>query len=216
MQSELKKRILSSIILIPVVFFLIIEGSYFFNLLLITSLLISIYEWHNLSKNKPYSILGIIFLIFSFYCVYKIRVDNNNSYYHFITILLICIFTDIGGYVFGRILKGPKLTYYSPNKTISGLIGSYLTAVCLVPFLLYLNIIIVDQTNFLILYIILISSISQIGDILVSFFKRKSNIKDTGKLIPGHGGLLDRIDGMIFAFPFAYIISITNLLDLTI
>ena len=125
-------------------------------------------------------------------------------------------FTDIGGYVFGRIFKGPKLTSYSPNKTISGLIGSYLTAVSLVPFLLYLNIKIVDHTNFLALYIILISSISQIGDILVSFFKRKSNIKDTGKLIPGHGGLLDRIDGMIFAFPFAYFLSITNLFDSTI
>ena len=58
--------------------------------------------------------------------------------------------------------------------------------------------------------IILISTVSQLGDILISYFKRLSNIKDTGKIIPGHGGLLDRADGMIFAFPFSYIILSAN------
>jgi len=126
-------------------------------------------------------------------------------------ILLICIFTDIGGYSFGRTFKGPKLTKYSPKKTISGLIGSYLLALCLIPFLYYLNLYNQNSIILTIVFVILISSVSQIGDIIVSYFKRKSNFKDTGKIIPGHGGLLDRIDGMLFAFPFAYLISFISL-----
>tara|TARA_Y100000996_G_C22535729_1_gene648201 strand:+ start:131 stop:559 length:429 start_codon:yes stop_codon:yes gene_type:complete len=136
---------------------------------------------------------------------------ENNSYYNFLIILLICILTDIGGYVFGKTFKGPKLTSYSPNKTISGLIGSYLLSLLIVPFLIYFNLYEKSHAFILILFVILISTVSQIGDIIISFFKRKSNIKDTGKLIPGHGGILDRIDGMIFAFPFAYLIILFNL-----
>ncbi len=213
MNNELKQRVLSSIVLFPIVLFFIIKGSYFFSLLLITSLFISLYEWHILSKNKSYHILGFIFLFFSFFCMYKIRLDNDNSYDYFIIILLICIFTDIGGYIFGKIFKGPKLTSYSPKKTISGLVGSYILAICLIPFLSYFEIINQNYLKLVILFVILISSVSQIGDIVISFFKRKSNIKDTGKILPGHGGLLDRIDGMIFAFPFAYFMSLTNLFD---
>jgi len=214
MENELTKRILSSIILIPIVFFLIIKGSYFFYLLLIISFLISSYEWHLLAKNKTYYILGFIFLVCSFFSIYQIRISEDNSYSQFLTTLLICIFTDIGGYFFGKTFKGPKLTSYSPNKTISGLIGSYILSLCLIPFFFYFNL--YDQNYLLltIIFVILISSVSQLGDIIVSYFKRKSKIKDTGKIIPGHGGLLDRIDGMLFAFPFAYLISLINLFDI--
>tara|TARA_Y100000996_G_C22430883_1_gene605610 strand:- start:65 stop:712 length:648 start_codon:yes stop_codon:yes gene_type:complete len=213
MDIELKQRVLSSIVLFPIVLFLIIKGSYFFSFLLLISLFIALYEWHFLSKNKFYHFFGFIFLFFSFFCMYRIRIDNDNSYDYFIIILLICILTDIGGYIFGKIFKGPKLTSYSPKKTISGLVGSYLLAICLIPFLLYFEVIDQNQIKLIIIFVILISSISQIGDIVISFFKRKSNIKDTGKILPGHGGLLDRIDGMIFAFPFAYLMSLTNLVD---
>ena len=211
MKNELKKRMLSSIILLPIVFFLIIKGSYFFYLLLIISFFISSYEWHNLTKNKKYHLPGFVFLICSFFSIYQIRIIEDNSYNLFFLILLICIFTDIGGYVFGKTFKGPKLTSYSPNKTISGLIGSYLLALCLIPFLYYLNLYNQNSIILTIVFVILISSVSQIGDIIVSYFKRKSNFKDTGKIIPGHGGLLDRIDGMLFAFPFAYLISFISL-----
>jgi len=213
MASELKKRILSSIILIPIVFFFIIKGSYFFSLLLFICFLISSYEWHLLAKKKNYYIFGFIFLICSFYLIYQLRISEDNSYNKFITILLICIFTDIGGYTFGKIFKGPKLTSYSPNKTISGLFGSYFFALCLIPFLIYFNLLNQPYILLSIIFVTLISSVSQLGDIIVSYFKRKSNIKDTGNIIPGHGGLLDRIDGMLFAFPFAYLITITNLFD---
>ena len=126
---------------------------------------------------------------------------------------MICIFTDIGGYVFGKIFKGPKLISYSPNKTISGSIGGYLLSLCLIPCLFYFNLYNQNNIKLIIIYVILISTVSQIGDIFVSYFKRKSKIKDTGKILPGHGGLLDRIDGMLFAFPFAYLITLTSLFD---
>ena len=130
-------------------------------------------------------------------------------------ILTICITTDIGGYVFGKTFKGPKLVNISPNKTYSGVVGGFLMSI-IVAYLIDSNLnnyFDVDESqNFLddlyfIFTVFLISSISQIGDLIISFFKRASNLKDTGNLFPGHGGLLDRIDGMIFVFPFVYIIS---------
>ena len=99
---------------------MIIKGSYFFLLLLLISIIISSYEWHFLAKNKPYYLVGFVFLFFSFYCIYKIRFNESNTFDIFLIILFTCIFTDIGGYVFGKIFKGPKLISYSPNKTISG------------------------------------------------------------------------------------------------
>ena len=114
----------------------------------------------------------------------------------------ISISTDIGGYTFGKLFKGKKLTKISPNKTYSGLIGSLLISV-FVSFIFFRNL---DLTiNYLAITIIL-SIISQIGDLLISFLKRKAKIKDTGKFLPGHGGLLDRIDGILFAIPIGLII----------
>jgi len=144
---------------------------------------------------------------------YYLTQHHINSYDSFIIILLICIFTDIGGYVFGKIFKGPKLTSYSPNKTISGSIGGYLLSLSLIPFFFYFNLYNQNNIALIIIYVILISTVSQIGDISVSYFKRQSKVKDTGKILPGHGGLLDRIDGMLFAFPFGYLIMSINLYD---
>ena len=127
-------------------------------------------------------------------------------------VLLISIFTDIGGYLFGKILKGPKISKISPNKTYTGMIGSFLLPVFFVYFFLthennneiYEQIIYVSNFN-LLFTIFVVSLISQAGDFTVSYLKRKSNQKDTGKIIPGHGGLLDRIDGVIFASIFYYL-----------
>ena len=215
MENELKKRLLSSIFLIPIVFFLIIKGSYFFWILVIFSLTVALFEWYSIAKNKPYNILGLIFLICSFYTIYQFRVGSDDSYIKFLIVLLVCIFTDIGGYVFGKILKGPKLISYSPNKTISGSLGSYILSVGLIPFFLYYELFKQEYLLFIIVYVFLISTVSQFGDIVVSYFKRKSNVKDTGKIIPGHGGILDRIDGIIFAFPFAFLLDLFNLFIIT-
>lgn len=203
---ELQKRIFSSLILMPVSFFFIIKGSFFFNFFLIICLAVTLYEWHMMSKKKRYYPFGILFLILSFYTAYFFRED---SLFSFLFIIIICISTDIGGYISGKLFKGPKLTKISPNKTYSGLIGGYIFSIIFIniffnySYLLNLKKIEFDILIFIL--VILISSSSQIGDIIISYFKRLSKIKDTGKIIPGHGGILDRVDGMIFAFPFSYL-----------
>ena len=209
MAKELEKRILSSIILIPIAIFFTIKGSVFFLFFLCLLFIITIYEWIKMSKEKiVIKFLGIFFLIFSFYSAYYIR--ENKGLYFFIFIILICIFTDIGGYVFGKIFKGPKLTKISPNKTFSGSIGSFLfSLVSGLFFLRYTKSDFLGTESLIVIFsILLISLISQIGDLVISYFKRKANLKNTGKILPGHGGLLDRIDGMIFVIPLLFIFII--------
>ena len=212
MNNELKKRIFSSIILIPIILIIIINGSFIFTLFLTICFAIILYEWHMMIKNKHYYYLGIFFLIFSFYTIYK-TYNLNNNHSDFLFVLLICISTDIGGFVFGKLFKGPKLTSISPNKTYSGAIGGYIFSTLTVTLFFKFSLLSPNKIDTLIntyVMIILISTVSQLGDILISYFKRLSNIKDTGKIIPGHGGLLDRADGMIFAFPFSYILLSAN------
>ena len=115
--------------------------------------------------------------------------------------MLICISSDIGGYIFGNIFKGKKITKISPNKTYSGMIGSYILAV-LFSYLFFGN---QYDLNLLLIYTLVVSSISQCGDFFISYLKRKAKIKDTGRLLPGHGGFLDRLDGLIFALPIGLI-----------
>ena len=211
MIKEFEKRLLSSLILIPIAIFFIIKGSSFFTFFLIILFLTTSYEWFKISKkNELLKILGIIFLFFSFYATFEIR--EENSFKYFLFIVTICIFTDIGGYIFGKIFKGPKLTKISPNKTYAGVFGSFLLS--LIAGLIYLNYFgkkeITNPDNLIIFLLILfISLISQIGDLVISYFKRKAKLKDTGKILPGHGGLLDRIDGLIFVFPTIYILFLT-------
>ena len=202
MSHELTKRILSSIILIPITLFFIIKGSFLFIFFILICLGVIIYEWHMMSKKKSYRIFGFIFLFLSFYTIYKLRIDNDYSFLLFITI--ICVSTDIGGYIFGKTFKGPKLTKFSPNKTYAGMIGGYLLSI--ISTIILSNFYFSEELSIKwFVFLILISTISQLGDIIISYFKRLSKIKDTGNIIPGHGGLLDRVDGMIFAFPFSYL-----------
>ena len=215
MIQEITKRILSSIILIPTALFFIIKGTFYFNFFMIICLFITAYEWFMMSKNKSYHLFGHIFLLFSFYSAYLIREDLNGLIL-FLSIMLICILTDIGGYVFGKTLKGPKLTKISPKKTYAGVIGGYFFSIIFINILVNNSEILTQKYySFGIdefIFVLIISTVSQIGDIIISYFKRLSKIKDSGKLIPGHGGILDRIDGMIFAFPFYYIFySIINI-----
>ena len=214
MNKEFFIRILSSSILIPVVFFFIIKGSIFFNIFILVIFFITFYEWHNLSLNKIYYLPGSIFIFISFYVFYILRNEENLTF--FWLILLTCIATDIGGYVFGKLLKGPKISKISPNKTYAGVFGGFFLSI------IFANIYFNNLTLFTIaeideefgvqkIFIVLsLSFISQIGDLMISYCKRKSKVKDTGKIIPGHGGILDRIDGMIFTFPYG--ILLTNII----
>ncbi len=213
MKNEIYLRILSSLVIIPFSFFFIIKGSIYFNLFLLFCFFIAIYEWSKMAKNKPYELAGYFFLIFSFCCVCFVRNSlGDNSLFIFVFIITICISSDLGGYFFGKIFKGPKLTKISPKKTYAGMIGGYLLSIVSIKFLLSntdffnKNDFFFDKNEFI--FVIALSTASQFGDILVSYFKRLSKIKDTGKLIPGHGGILDRIDGMIFAFPFFCILNL--------
>ena len=207
MIKEFEKRLLSSFILIPIAIFFIIQGSIFFIFFLSILFLLTSYEWLRMSKkNNLLKFLGIIFLLFSFYTAFEIREYKNFKYFLFI--VTVCIFTDIGGYLFGKIFNGPKLTKISPNKTYAGVLGSFLLS--LIAGLIYINYFskkeVADTDHlFIFLIILFISFISQIGDLVISYFKRKAKLKDTGKILPGHGGLLDRIDGLIFVFPTIYL-----------
>ncbi len=209
MKQELLKRIISSLTLIPIALFFIIKGSFFFNFFIFVCFIITAYEWHMMSKKKPFHLIGIFFLIFSFYTVYYLRAENDLKF--FLLVVITCIATDIGGYIFGNIFKGPKLTKISPKKTYAGMFGGFFLAIIFTN-LFFNNLNFINLGNNaqiskeIFIIVLLLSFVSQIGDLTISFFKRKSKIKNTGKLIPGHGGLLDRIDGMIFAFPFMFII----------
>ena len=210
MIKEFEKRLLSSIILIPISIFFIIKGSVFFIFFLSVLFLATSYEWLKMNKkNDLLKFFGIIFLFLSFYTTLEIR--ENYDLNVFLLIITICIFTDIGGYLFGNIFKGPKLTRISPKKTYSGVFGGFLLS--LIAGLIFSNYFLVEQKIFnedlfFLLVILFISMISQIGDLIISYFKRKAKLKDTGSIIPGHGGLLDRVDGMIFVFPIFYLITI--------
>ena len=207
MINEFGKRIISSLILIPIAILFIIQGSNSFMFFLSLIFLATNYEWFKMSKNNELTrIFGIFFLFFSFFTAFYLR---ENTFNYFILIIIVCIFTDIGGYIFGKIFKGPKLTKISPKKTYNGVIGSFL--ISLMAGLLYLDFVEIrdilskDDLKFFLL-ILFISLVSQIGDLVISYFKRKAKLKDTGMIIPGHGGILDRIDGLIFALPTSYVL----------
>ncbi len=203
--NNLIKRILSSIIILPLAIYFISQGSLLLLFFTVISFAIAYREWHLMMKNNYLKIFGFISLIISFSCFYILSLDLTKCLF----VILICASTDIGGYSFGKIFKGPKLTKISPNKTYSGMIGSYLLS--LMSVIIFSILIDNLKEDFkLVVIAILVSTISQIGDLIISYFKRLSKIKNTGTIIPGHGGLLDRIDGMIFAFPIYYIFELSG------
>ena len=213
MNMELQKRLLSSLIMLPTALFLILKGSIFFTFFLFVVFIATIKEWLDMcKKNKLMKFLGVIFLIISFYLAYILRIKEGA--YVFIFIVLISVCTDIGGYIFGKLLKGPKITKISPNKTFSGVVGGFIISL-IGALVFYEYMPITLSSNFgefisfdlyLFFTILMISMISQIGDLIISYFKRQAKIKDSGQLLPGHGGFLDRVDGMIFAIPFSFLI----------
>ena len=204
--SNLNKRILTSFPLSILAVYAVYN-----NVILILSLYIIsailIFEISNILKNifKRNKINSFIFLnLFVLYiCLFASQIyfflsgESENKQTVFLFILSICIFTDIGGYIFGKTLKGKKITSISPNKTYAGMVGSFVCSLIIsIIFIRYFNL----SIN-LVFFTFLISLISQSGDLFISYLKRKADIKDTGNFLPGHGGLLDRMDGMIFAIP---------------
>ena len=223
MSQNLLKRIITSIILLVLLFFINFSHQYIFILsILLLGVVICIEANNIFSKlissqtvkknlssktfNPKFFILNFLtfFYIFFVFCNLSYEIHKSEGPIFFLYIISICFLTDIGGYVFGKLIGGKKLSKISPNKTISGTIGSFIFS--FFPLIIFLNLgylnLEFDLNN--ILLCLLVSLISQLGDLFISFFKRKAKIKDTGKLLPGHGGVLDRVDGIIFAIPFTY------------
>jgi len=225
MSQNLLKRLITSIVLLSLFIFINFSHQYIFIFsILIIGLIICIEANNLFSKlltnknskknssinklNANFIILNIITFsyIFFIFCNLSYEIHRSESPIFFLFIISICFFTDIGGYIFGKIIGGKKLSKISPNKTIAGAIGSFIFSI--IPLIIALNFNFLDLefnlTN--IIFCLLISLISQIGDLFISLIKRKAEIKDTGNLLPGHGGILDRMDGIIFAVPFSYIL----------
>ena len=216
MSIELKKRIVTSFFLLSL---LVLMFLYSF-ILIICSIIIGLICWIEFYaliskifkkddiKNKTlrfvYKASSLLYLSGVVFFIITVKTINTDLFVILIFSLSVAIMSDIGGIVFGKYFKGRKLTKISPNKTISGSIGSFIFSLFLIPlFFSYL-----DTHNFLtiILFTIIISITSQLGDLLISFLKRKANVKDTSDLLPGHGGVLDRVDGIIFAIPAGLLI----------
>ena len=214
MKSELLKRTISSIFLISLIFLSALINNYIFLSILFIVIILSWIEWIKIIEKirfkKIYRIIHIIlfliYLLMAFIVCFNVFVIDK---YFFLTILMICVFSDVGGYIFGKTFGGKKLTKISPNKTISGSLGSFIFSYIgfFVIYLYFSDLLFVRlKIEALVFIPFFISLICQLGDLFISYYKRKAKIKNTGNIIPGHGGLLDRIDGIIFALPIGFII----------
>jgi len=213
--NQLKKRITTSVILFLIAGFSVLINKVIFLVALSTISIICFYEWSYINrtnlkrkkKNIKYiKTFGLAYI--AIFYISSIIIYTEVSKFFFIFLILVCAFSDIGGYFFGKIIGGVKLSKISPKKTVSGSIGSFLFS--LIPLFLfnYKNFFLLDLvlSFYNILFCLIVSLSCQLGDLIISYFKRLNKVKDTGKILPGHGGLLDRIDGIIFAIPAALVL----------
>ena len=215
--KDLSNRLLTSIVLIS-----LLALSFNYSYILIISLIfVSLISWiefqgliSKIFKKKSIKInfyritingLSLIYLTM-FSAIIFSGISQDNAKMNMLYLFSICICSDVGGLLFGKAFKGKKLTKISPNKTISGSVGSFILSLCLVPIFYFLLIDEFSNLLNLIILAILVSFLCQLGDLFISFLKRKAKVKDTGDILPGHGGLLDRIDGMILAIPLGMFI----------
>ena len=223
MSQNLLKRIITSIFLLSLLIFINFSHKYVFILSILIIGLIICLEANNLfskfliskysKKSFPINKLNIKFImlniitffyIFFVFCNLSYEIHSSESPIFFLYVISICFFTDIGGYIFGKTIGGKKLSKISPNKTMAGSVGSFILSIIPLIIVINFNYIDLELNPINIIFCLLISLISQIGDLFISLIKRKSKVKDTGNLLPGHGGFLDRMDGIIFAVPFSY------------
>ncbi len=214
MNLKLKKRITTSVILFLLTIFCIFINPYVFIIAIIIVSYLSWYETNHLINSINKSVtnwqhvafnLTTLFYAFGIFTVSAIGLYFLLGPVFFLYVLSICICSDIGGYIIGKNIGGKKLTKISPNKTISGSLGSFCFS--MLPLLVFNNFDKFEYSLYSIdnfLFCLKVSLVCQLGDLFVSYFKRKAKVKDTGRILPGHGGILDRIDGIIFAVPFVF------------
>ena len=210
--KDLTKRLITSV---PLILLLLFSFNYSY-VLIISLIFVSLISWIEfngiiskifIKKNYKYKIYNIFVncLVIIYLSIFSLLIFSGVSQDNFklpmLYLFSICIFSDVGGLLFGKVFKGKKLTKISPNKTVSGSLGSFVLSLVLVPIFnslldsKFLNL------HDLIIIAILVSFFCQLGDLFFSYLKRKAKVKDTGYILPGHGGILDRIDGMLFAIP---------------
>lgn len=221
--SNLQKRILTSIIVFPLSIFFIIKGGNFLLCFLFIVFFVANYELFSVFSKIIIILFLDLILFLSLFSIYTLRHDSfhlntslsdQESFVLLVWIIILCVCSDIGGYIFGKTFKWKKLTKISPNKTLSGVLGSFifsLFSVFIVDFLLTPNTVYFLQAKFYFLAIIF-SLIAQSGDLTISFFKRLEKVKDTGKILPGHGGIFDRIDGLMFVVVLTFILYKFNII----
>ena len=208
--SNLSKRILTSLIIFPLSIFFIFKGGNLLLLFLLVVFVVSNYELFFVF-NKRITILFLdLVLILSLFSIYYLRESGEVSTKLLIWVIILCVCSAIGGYVFGKTFKWKKITEISPNKTLSGVLGSFIFSL--------FSLFIVENVSFtssafiqflepkFFFLAIIFSLVAQIGDLTISFFKRLEDVKDTGKILPGHGGIFDRIDGLMFVGILAFIL----------
>ena len=193
--NNLQKRILTSLIALPLSIFFVVKGGYLLTFFLIFILFAGVHELFSVFKKIKSILFLSLILILSLFCIYYLSEKEPLLLYFAIAVT---ISSDIGGYVFGKIFKWKKLTKISPNKTLSGALGSYfLSIICLFVWHKF-NFSGFEAFVYAFFGTIILSTVAQVGDLIISYFKRLEKIKDAGKILPGHGGIFDRIDGLMF------------------
>ena len=210
--NNLQKRILTSIIILPISIFFILKGGNYIVSFLYAILILGNFEVFSAFKRKLSIIIIDVVLVMALLAFLHLRNDTASSFFLLLWIIILTIFSDVGGYVFGKIFKGKKIFKISPNKTISGIIGSFIFAFLSVFFISFIVSLMSGlENNFFLkpkyfILALLFSFAAQLGDLFISYFKRLEKLKDTGKILPGHGGIFDRIDGLMFVVILAYIL----------
>jgi len=201
--NNFQKRFIISLFAFPLIYLLIYK-KFFFSIIIYIVFLISFYEWYEINKKKNFLfIIGIFFLLLAAYSTITFYFKYSHNFF-FLWVLLIIWLSDIGGYIFGKLFGGKKLSKISPNKTWSGAFGSIVLSQFAGVVFFFNSILEINFKLFLIQF--LLSVIAQFGDLIMSYCKRLNKVKDSSKLLPGHGGILDRIDGLIWVMVVANII----------
>ena len=211
--NNLQKRILTSLVALPLAIFFVVKGGYFLSFFLLFIFFAGLHEIFTVFKRVKTKLFLLLVLILSIFSIYYLANDSASSLFLLYFVIGISISSDVGGYVFGKIFKWKKLSKISPKKTISGVFGSYFCSfICVIAFnelsgssahgLLVSDLTIIPE----VLLTIIFSTVAQAGDLVISYFKRLEKIKDTGKILPGHGGIFDRIDGLMFVAILAFVL----------
>tara|TARA_B100000686_G_C16690923_1_gene917541 strand:- start:770 stop:1444 length:675 start_codon:yes stop_codon:yes gene_type:complete len=216
--TNLQKRVLTSIVILPLSFFFVLKGGYYLLFFLMSIFFIANYELFSVFNKRTTILFLDLILILSLFSIYYLAEHTKDtSFYILLWVIILCICSDVGGYVFGKIFKWKKLTKISPKKTLSGVFGSFIFSLLsiLIADAILLKIVWFDSAektflNFLdpkfFFLAIILSLVAQAGDLTISYFKRLEKIKDTGKILPGHGGIFDRIDGLMFVVIITFIL----------